>query len=924
MENPGVWNAAYIDEQYSRWKESPGAVSAEWQAFFQGFELGSARPAGLAPEALALQAKAEALIQRYRDLGHLMSCLDPLSVCPTSHPLLDLEAFGLGREDLEKPVYAPGFGEGESVPLGVAVDILRETYCHSVGVEYMHLQDPGEREWLRSRLEPARGRFDLSADDRRWVLEWLCRAGRFEEFLQRRYLGQTRFSLEGAEALIPQLRDLMRVAARAGVRQAVLGMAHRGRLNVHVNLLGKSYEEVFCQFEATYDPEAVPGGGDVKYHSGYVGDVDTGAGPVHVVLPENPSHLEAVNPVVEGIARALQDRLGEEGPRRVLPLLIHGDSAFPGQGIVAETLNMARLAGYSTGGTLHVVLNNQIGYTTLPENARSTRYATDVAKMLMVPIFHVHGENPAAVLFATRLAFAYRMEFGKDAVIDLVCYRRHGHNEGDEPYFTQPTLYQRIRERPTVYRLFADEMVRDGIAREGDLEAVVGEIDGAMDRAYQTAHSQACVWVPPQPWDGWESLDNRYTSDAVDTAYPAEALRDLCRALATAPEGFRVHPKLQKIVERRVEAVEQGRGIDWAGAEALAFGSLVSEGVPIRLSGEDSGRGTFSQRHAVWYDAEDGRIHVPLDGLDGGRARFRVHDSPLSEAAVLGFEYGYSAVDPNTLVLWEAQYGDFADGAQVITDQFVASGEAKWQRHTGVVLLLPHGYEGQGPDHSTARPERFLQLCAEDNMAVCQPTTPAQYFHLLRRQVRAPWRKPLVVLTPKSLLRHPEAVSPLEDLAAGLFRLVLDDPEAPKPSAVRRVLLCTGKVYYALAEARRKGGVSGTALVRLEQLHPFPAAELEALRKRYGKARDWVWVQEEPRNMGAWTFAAPRLAEVLGREAAYVGRPEAASPATGFPFLHRSEEEQLLREALPAREKAARKRPGKGGAREKRRGGRAA
>mgnify|MGYP005842966503 CR=1 FL=1 len=903
MRVSGVGNAQYIDGQYARWRADPEGVSAEWRAFFEGFELGFRRlPGGLGAGGAELQAKAGALIARYRELGHLLACLDPLSACPTSHPLLDLEGFGLGPEDLEKPIRAPDFG-GEAVPLGAVVDALRQTYCRAVGVEYRHLQDPAERRWLQDRMEPVRNRLELEPRERREVLRWLVRAARFEAFLHRRYPGQTRFSLEGAEVLIPQLRDLLRSAAGGGVEEVVLGMAHRGRLNVHVNLLGKSYEEVFCQFEATYDPDALPGGGDVKYHSGYSGRVETGAGSVRVVLPENPSHLEAVNPVVEGMARALQDRRGQGGGRAVLPLLIHGDAAFPGQGIVAETLNLSRLPGYATGGTFHIVLNNQIGYTTVPEHARSTRYATDLAKMLMVPIFHVHGENPEAVLFATRLALSYRMEFGKDAVVDLVCYRRHGHNEGDEPYFTQPLLYERIRERPPVHELFAPA-VGGGDAAAALLEEQIREVDEALEKAYQAARSQPCVWSPPEPWDGWEGLGGGPEEPGPDTGFPEEELRDLHRALGRVPDGFSLHPKLRKILERRLEAVQDGGpGLDWAGAEALAFGSLLADGVPVRLSGEDSGRGTFSQRHCVWFDTATGEPWVPLEHLGRDQARFQVFDSPLSEAAVVGFEYGYSAVEPRTLVLWEAQYGDFANGAQVIIDQFLASAEAKWQRRSGLVLLLPHGYEGQGPDHSTARPERFLQLFAEDNLQVCQPTTPAQYFHLLRRQAKAAWRKPLVVLTPKSLLRHPEVVSPLAQLARGRFRAVLPDPRPPERkgrSKIRRVLLCTGKVYYDLLAAREKAGVEGVVVVRLEQLAPFPEATLGGVLEPLRGTRHWFWVQEEPANMGAWAFVAPRLAAVVGREVGYVGRPAAASPATGFSFLHRREQEALVREALGA------------------------
>ncbi|GAB4266111.1 MAG: 2-oxoglutarate dehydrogenase E1 component [Deferrisomatales bacterium] len=899
-EFPGAWNAVYVDEQYARWREDPEAVSPQWRAFFEGFELGAARPPAVAEgrEASAFQAKADALLQRHRDVGHLLACLDPLASCATTHPLLEPEAVGLGPDELDRPVWAPELFAGGAGPLGEALRVLRETYCRSMGVEYTHLQDPDEREWLRSRLEPARSRAPLPPPAARQVLDTLVRANRFEQFLHKRYLGQTRFSLEGAEVLVPVLRELARLAAARGVERVVLGMAHRGRLNVQAHVLGKSYHDLLCQFEATYDPEAVPGGGDVKYHSGCAGEVEGPDGrTVRVVMPENPSHLEAVDPVVEGIVRALQDRLGPEGPRRVLPVLLHGDAAFPGQGIVAETLNLSRLEGYGTGGTVHLVLNNQIGYTTPPEHARSTRYPTDLAKSLMVPIFHVHGEDPEAALFATGLALAYRATFAKDAVVDVVCYRRHGHNEGDEPYFTQPLLYERIRNRPPVHEGYARELRDRGALEEGALEAAIQGADRALEEAYERARSQACVWRPPAPWNGEDAPGEAPPAGPVETGCEATRLREALEHLTRPPQGFRLHRKLARILTQRAEAALEGKGLDWAGAEALAFATLLQEGVAVRLSGEDSRRGTFSQRHCAWFDTATGAAYVPLDTLPGRKAPFFAYDSPLSEAAVVGFEYGYAAVAPGTLVLWEAQYGDFANGAQVIVDQFVASGEAKWQRPNGLVLLLPHGYEGQGPDHSTARPERYLQLCAEDNLRICQPTTPAQYFHLLRRQAKQPVRKPLVVLTPKSLLRHPEVVSPLEALARGAFRPVLDDPEAPEGPPARG-LLCTGKVYYDLAARRRAEGIGDVALVRLEQLYPFPEELLGEVARRYGEGCQWCWVQEEPRNMGAWSFVAPRLEAVLGRPAHYVGRPEAASPATGFSFLHREEQGRLVALAL--------------------------
>ncbi len=886
-------NAAFVDGLYARWRADPGSVSAEWRAFFRGFELGGGGAGGGDP---ALQARAEALFARYRDLGHLLACLDPLTACATSHPLLDPAAVGLGEADLERAVWAPGLGPAETLPLGEAVAALQEAYCRSLGVEYTHLPDPEEREWLRSRLEPVSARGTLTPGERAAVLGALVRAERLEAFLGRRYPGQTRFSLEGAETLVPQLQDLVAQAAARGVEEIVLGMAHRGRLNVHVHLLGKGLEELLCQFEATYDPASLPGGGDVKYHSGYGGAVDTPSGPVRVVLPENPSHLEAVNPVVEGVCRALQDRRGGDGAARVLPVLIHGDAAFPGQGVVAETLNLARLPGYATGGTVHVVLNNQIGYTTPPEHARSTRYATDPAKAILAPIFHVHGEDPEAVLFATRLALEYRQAFRKDVVVDLVCYRRHGHNEGDEPYFTQPELYDRIRDRPPVHELFGRALEARGEGSAEARAALVAAADHALEAAYRAARAAPCPWHPPGAPEGWEAVTAFDPAGVVATAVPAERLLGWLDALGRLPEGFRRHPKLDRILERRQADVSGDGGLDWAGAELLTFASLLAEGVGVRLSGEDSGRGTFSQRHAAWHDTATGAVHVPLARFEEGQARFQVWDSPLSEAAVLGFEYGYSRVDPQTLVLWEAQYGDFANGAQVIIDQFVASGAEKWGSPSGLVLLLPHGYEGQGPDHSTARPERFLQLAAGANLLVCQPTTPAQYFHLLRRQARAPWRVPLVVFTPKSLLRHPDARSPLAEFSAEGFAPVLADPSPPAP--VARVVLCTGKVYYALAAAQRAGQGPGVALLRLEELAPFPAGALARAAKPYARVTDWVWAQDEPENMGAWPYAAPRLEAALGVRPRYVGRRAAGSPATGFSAVHRAEEERLVADAL--------------------------
>ena len=905
----GTADVSFLDSLYQRWKSEPDHVPRDWASLFEGLESSPRKEADASGADLLRQCRAEVLIQRYRDIGHLLSCLDPLAPCPIEHPLLALSAFGLGPDDLDRPVHAPDFSgpDGVGPSLRTVVEILRETYCRSVGAEYTHLQDPEERRWLRDRMEPVFNRPDIAPADRVRMLGLLTRSTLFEEFLHRKYLGQTRFSLEGAEAVIPLLEGILRRASEHGCREVILGCAHRGRLNIQAHVLGQSYEELFCEFESNYNAESLAGGGDVKYHKGVLAEaVGTDGRPLRVFLPDNPSHLEAVDPVVEGIARARQDRLGQ-GPRAVLPLLVHGDAALAGQGIVAETLNLSQLEGYRTGGTIHVVINNQIGYTTVPEDARSTRYATDVAKMLMVPIFHVHGENPDAVLHLARLACDYRARFGKDVFLDVVCYRRYGHNEGDEPYFTQPRMYEQIRDRQPVYQLYGQTLQETGVVAPAEADRMAAKCRSDLEEAYEAARSRPHAWPLVRHYEEWKGLHGRYLRALVPTGVADVELRELSRRLNAVPEGFHLHPKLAKILDRRQETVERGEGIDWASAETLAFASLVIEGTAVRLSGEDSRRGTFSQRHAVWVDTETGDHRTPLAELSPDQATFSVYDSLLSEAGVLGFEYGYSVAAPDVLVLWEAQYGDFVNGAQVIIDQFIASGEAKWQRPSGVVLLLPHGYEGQGPDHSTARPERWLQLCAEENVEVCQPSTPAQYFHLLRRQVRRNFRKPLVVLTPKSLLRHPKAVSRLSEMTSGSFRELLG-PDLVE-GEVRRVLLCSGKIYYELQERLARGNAHGTAVVRVEQLHPFPADDLAATARTHAGVDDWVWVQEEPENMGAWGFLRPLLEAAIGKRVRYVGRPLSASPATGFLSIHKQEQEAILARALPGAERERPKAP---------------
>ena len=896
-----TFSAQFIDAQYRRWKADPGALSEDWQFFFKGFELagagGAAGPADADPDQALRQARVAALIHRYRDIGHFLACMDPLSACPTSHPLLDLEAFGLETADLDRAFAAPGLIDAPTAPLKAIVRRLKQTYCHSIGVEYMHLQDPDERAWLQSRMEPTGNQSQFGPDERMRILQKLVAASLFEAFLNKKYVGVTRFSLEGGDALIPFLDSLRGRAMEAGCREIVIGMAHRGRLNVLRNILEKPAEEIFSEFESCYDPQDLVGSGDVKYHIGYLTTLAMADGRSLIMnLVSNPSHLEAVDPVVEGIARARQDLVGDGGTAAVLPVLLHGDAAFAGQGVVAETLNMSQLKGYRTGGTVHVVINNQIGYTTLPEDARSTRYSTDVAKMLMVPIFHVHGEDPEAVVHVARLAADYRGRFGKDVVVDLVCYRRYGHNEGDEPYFTQPTMYQRIRERPPLSRIYAERLADEGAVTGDAVTTMEKAVDEALEAAYEAIHGDTCRFPDPAFYPEWEHVKGTFSQEPVKTAVARKTLVALAERLAAVPDGFTVHPRLKGVLDKRLTAVTGGEGIDWAGAEALAFASLLVDGHGIRLSGQDVGRGTFSQRHSVLWDYATGQSYTPLNHLADDQAPYEVYNSLLAEAGVLGFEYGYAVTRPAMLTLWEAQFGDFVNNAQGIIDLFIASGQAKWQQLCGLTLLLPHGWEGLGPEHSSARLERFLQLCANENMQVANLTTPAQYFHLLRRQIKVPFRKPLVLMTPKSLLRHPMAVSHLKDLTGGRFEPVLGDAEAS--AAAKKVIFCSGKIYYQLITRRQQIGMADTAIVRVEQLFPFPEKTLKAAIGRYKKAATWLWVQEEPENMGAWRYIQPRLAALLKSPLRYVGRKASASPATGFPKIYKMEQDGIVDQAI--------------------------
>ena len=890
----GNLSPEWIERLYLAWRDAPEEVPEEWRHFFSGFELGESEPhagAGL-PEAVVIrkQAAVNLLMRRFREIGHLLACTDPLSPCRTDHPLLALDAFGLAPQDLDS-IFATGYYYRKEAPLRDILDVMRETYCHSIGAEFMHIQEPAERRWLIDRMEPERNTPSFSLEEKLGILGKLMEATLFEEFLHRRFVGQKRFSLEGGETLIPVLESLVRRAAGAGVEDIVLGMAHRGRLNVLSAVFQKPYHNIFAEFQDNVR-HGVVGEGDVKYHKGFSSDRQFADGSrIHLTMAANPSHLEAVNGVVEGKARARQERLGPEGHRRVVPVLIHGDASFAGQGSVAEVLNLSQLDGYRTGGTIHIVVNNQIGFTTLPRDARSTLYATDVAKMIAAPVFHVHGEDPEAAVHAALLAFAYRQEFGRDVVLEVICYRRHGHNEGDEPYFTQPLMYRAIKERPPVWQLYAGSLKTEGVSTEevAGIEAGIGvclkESEGKEDEALDAGFLGE-----------WSTVARDYSFDRIETGVSGEKLEELAGIMTALPEGFYPHPKIAALLERRRESVRSGEGIDWGTAESLAFATLLREGAGVRLSGQDSRRGTFNHRHAFVYDQENGAVEVPLSRVTSDPHMFRVYDSMLSEFAVLAFDYGYAMESPTSLVIWEAQFGDFVNGAQVVIDQFIVAGETKWDRVAGLVMLLPHGFEGQGAEHSSARIERFLQLCADNNIQVCNPTTPAQLFHLLRRQVKQPFRKPLIVFTPKSLLRNPACVSRRADLESGSFREVV--AAETDPASVRTVMLCSGKVYFDLAEKRDKDGRSDVAIIRIEQLYPLHRELLRETLAPYAAAERLLWVQEEPANMGAWQFIRDQVRELTGREPTYVGRLPAPAPAVGSHRLHEEEQERLVAEAF--------------------------
>ncbi|MCW5964389.1 MAG: multifunctional oxoglutarate decarboxylase/oxoglutarate dehydrogenase thiamine pyrophosphate-binding subunit/dihydrolipoyllysine-residue succinyltransferase subunit [Bryobacterales bacterium] len=861
---------------------------------------GGSRESDIVKQAAVLQ-----LINAYRVRGHLIADLDPLNDAPASHPELDPATYGLTIWDFDRQFLTGTLGqrEGEDQPtfrtLREIMGMLNRAYCGRIGCEYMNIQVPEQKAWIQQHIEPDAAYGALPTDVRLRTLERLTQAEEFEHFLHNRFVGQKRFSLEGAETAIAILGHLLDVSAGTNVHEVVIGMAHRGRLNALANIVGKPLEKIFSAFEGDPDPESMQGSGDVKYHLGSSGVRRTASGrDIVVSIAPNPSHLEAVDPVVEGIVRPKQDRLGDTERARVIPVLIHGDAAFAGQGVVAETLNLSQLPGYTTGGTVHLIINNQIGFTTNPHESRSTPYCTDVARMVQAPIFHVNGDDPDAALRTLNIAFAFRQEFKKDVVIDMFCFRRHGHNESDDPSYTQPILYRKIKEHPGVAKLYGAQLVREGLLTGEQVEQTRKRLLQRLEEAFQNAQQKN---VAPLSADSLAAVEEA-PHEVPRTSVDRETVETVVQGLTRLPEDFHLHPKLRKFVFRREEIFQTGFTIDWATAEALAFGSLVIEGTPVRLSGQDSGRGTFSQRHLILVDAETNYEYIPLQHLTPDQAPFHVFDSSLSEYAVLGFEFGYSIGDPLTLTLWEAQFGDFFNGAQIMIDQFISCSMQKWGQPSGLVMLLPHGYEGQGPEHSSARIERFLILCAEDNMQVVNCSTPAQYFHVLRRQMYGgrqggSMNCPLVIFTPKSLLRHPQAVSGLEDFSGGSFRETIGEVEPIPADKVRRILICTGKIYYELAARRKELGLDNVAIVRLEQIHPFPESQIRDVIHRYPLNAEVVWVQEEPRNMGAWRFVQERLDPMLadsGRQVYYVGRKPSASPATGSYKRHLHEQNEIV------------------------------
>ncbi|XXK27289.1 2-oxoglutarate dehydrogenase E1 component [Arenicellales bacterium nBUS_45] len=903
---------AYLEGVYEQFLSDPKNVSAEWQSFFskmpslpdlQSSQISETQSSAGQTDRERKQGAVLRLINAYRTRGHSAANLDPLGIIKPEIP----EDFSLDFQGLEESDLAKTFDSGSlacgtpRLTLAEIRQLCEAVYCGPLGVEYMHITNTQEKRWLQERLEASPARPKEDNEIRKHILQRLTAAEGLERYLHKRFVGQKRFSLEGGETLIPALQELIQQCGQRGAKEIVIGMAHRGRLNVLVNILGKSPEDLFSEFEGKVDDIGTDlNTGDVKYHQGFSADIDTPGGIVHVALAFNPSHLEIIDPVVEGSVRARQDRRGDHEKDRVIPILIHGDAAFAGQGVVMETLNMSNTRGFSTGGTIHLIINNQIGFTTRnPLDARSTPYCTEIAKMVQAPIFHVNGDDPDAVLFVMRVAHDFRMAFHKDVVVDIICYRRLGHNEADEPAITQPSMYRVIRDMPTTRQRYAQRLVDERVIADSDADALVTQYRDAMDDgrvvnppARDPDESLFLVdWTP--------YLDVSWTEPA-ETSIPSDRILSLNKKLITLPEGFEPHSRVARILADRDKMAHGELPIDWGFAETLAYASLIDDGYSVRLSGQDAGRGTFSHRHAVLKNQARRQPYVPLREIGSDPSKFLVIDSLLSEEAVLGFEYGYATTEPRTLTIWEAQFGDFANGAQVVIDQFISSGEAKWQRLCGLTLLLPHGLEGQGPEHSSARLERFLQLCGDDNMQVCVPTTPAQFFHLLRRQMIRPLRRPLIVMTPKSLLRHRQSVSDVSELSSNGFLNVIDDPQVENRKAVTRIVLCSGKVYFSLIDARAKSDDFKTAIIRIEQLYPFPQDQLESILKEYPKCKTVVWCQEEARNQGSWHRIQNQLSRAISsdQQLVYVSREPSASPAVGSHQKHVEQQDQLVKEAL--------------------------
>ena len=918
-------SAAYIEELYEHYLTSPDSVGSDWREYFDKFPKGDQPHSNVREQFLLLgrnssrvqpvvqsavsseherrQLGVLQLIAAYRNRGHQKAKLDPLGLAKREDvPDLDLASHGLTKSDLDTVFNAGNLALGKTdATLGEMVDAMEATYCASIGVEYMHIVDTKEKRWIQQRLEGTRGQFGFTAEQKKHVLERLTAAEGLEKFLGNKYVGAKRFGVEGGESFIPMVNELIQRAGSVGCKEVVIGMPHRGRLNLLVNIMGKNPADLFGEFEGTSIHKKRSG--DVKYHQGFSSHVMTPGGEVHLALAFNPSHLEIVGPVVEGSVRARQVRRKDIGGDDVLPIIVHGDAAFAGQGVNQETFQMSQTRGYTVGGTVHIVVNNQVGFTTSdPRDARSTEYCTDIAKMIQAPIFHVNGDDPEAVLFVSQLAHDFRHTFRKDVVIDMFCYRRRGHNEADEPAATQPMMYQVINKKPTTRTLYADQLIQQKVLDRSSADAMVENYRADLEAGKHVAN--ALVLEPNEKmFVDWKPYLGHDYTDIWDTTFPIERLKELGTKMRQLPEGFVMQRQVSKVIDDRLKMQTGEMPLNWGAAEVLAYATILDEGYLVRLTGEDVGRGTFSHRHAKLHNQVDGSVYIPLCHIKENQPRTAIYDSLLSEMAVLAFEYGYATTLPKSLIIWEAQFGDFANCAQVVIDQFIASGETKWERVCGLTMLLPHGYEGQGPEHSSARLERFLQLCAEDNMQVITPTTPAQIFHAMRRQAIRPIRKPMIITSPKSLLRHKLATSTLEELATGTFQTVIDEVDQINKADVTRLVLCGGKVYYDLLEKRRAEELNHTAVVRIEQLYPYPEQRIAEVLASYPNVKEIVWAQEEPKNQGAWLFIAPRLYDDVMKAAkqvriSYAGRPASAAPACGSPYLHAKQQAQLVNDAL--------------------------